>query len=67
MIQSVPISATPSSAAHGSKMNTTTAVSPVTANPNGPQIAKCHNNARAEVEKWTRRALDKGVMGYVLR
>uniref|UniRef100_A0AC34RT14 Protein tyrosine phosphatase n=1 Tax=Panagrolaimus sp. JU765 TaxID=591449 RepID=A0AC34RT14_9BILA len=26
-------------------------------------VAKCHNNARAEVEKWAKRCLDKGVAG----
>ena len=28
-----------------------------------PNVAKCAGNARAEVEKWAKRALDKGIQG----
>lgn len=31
--------------------------------PAPPPVAKCATNARAEVEKWARRALEKGVEG----
>jgi protein tyrosine phosphatase len=38
-------------------------LNPTTPQVPAVQVAKCATNARAEVEKWARRALDKGIVG----
>ncbi|VBB31012.1 unnamed protein product [Acanthocheilonema viteae] len=35
----------------------------IKSNPKQPNVAKCQANARTEVERWVRRALEKGVGG----